>query len=178
MNVRPPLRLISGMSGAYVRTNRKSRNPQCSGRWFGPDAAALNALRRSASELRWVMKVFEEISDVLPSDAHQMARSSLWHHEIREISDFGQKSWFSWKSQDFFRLESAKPLQTFCTSTALRVSCSLCFWLTNRVEISGKLPKIDQKSIKKGYKIKQISPGIGFLDSHSWGRPQPLQGWF
>ena len=38
------------------------------------------------------MKVFEEISDVLPSDAHQMARSSVLHHENHGISDFGQKS--------------------------------------------------------------------------------------
>ena len=67
------------------------------------------------------MKVFEEISDVLPSDAHQIARSSVLHHENHGISDFGQKSRFSSKSQDFFRLGGAKSLQTFCKSTALRV---------------------------------------------------------
>ena len=73
------------------------------------------------------MKVFEEISDVLPSDAHQMARSSLLHRENRGISDIGQKSWFSTKSQVFLSMESANSLQAFCTSTALRVRCSVSF---------------------------------------------------
>ena len=72
------------------------------------------------------MKVFEEISDVIPSDAHQMARSSLLHRENCGISDnIGQKSCFSAQSQVFLSLESANPLQAFCTSTALLVRCSV-----------------------------------------------------
>ena len=36
------------------------------------------------------MEVFEEISGVIPSDAYQMDRSSLLHHENRGISDIGK----------------------------------------------------------------------------------------
>ena len=52
------------------------------------------------------MKVFEEISDVIPSDAHQMARCSLLHHENRGISDIGQNPDTSWIFMFFFVLSA------------------------------------------------------------------------
>ena len=124
------------------------------------------------------MKVFEEISDVLPSDAYQMGRSSLLHHENPGISDIGQKSCFSSKSQDFPRLESTKALQTCCTSTALRVRCSVRFLghysRRNMRKTTKNQAKIDRKRIQNQADLSRN----WIFDSHSWGRPQPLQGWF
>ena len=67
------------------------------------------------------MKVFEEISDVLPSDAHQMPRSSLLHHENHVISEIDKKPDTSRIFVVFHGFERYKPLQTFPTSTALCV---------------------------------------------------------
>ena len=55
------------------------------------------------------MKVFEEISDVLPSDAHQMSRSSLLHHENRGISEIDPKPDTSSIFMIFHHFERDKP---------------------------------------------------------------------
>ena len=90
------------------------------------------------------MKVFEEISDVIPSDAHQMAHCSLLHRENRGISDISQNPDTSWISMDLLRFETAKPLQTFSTSTTLRVRRSVRF-----------LGHHSRRNIRKTTKIKQ-----------------------
>ena len=69
INVRPPLRMVSGVS-----CNRKSRSARCWRRWLGGDAAAPVVPLRFGRCLGCVVKVFGEISDVIPSDAHRMAR--------------------------------------------------------------------------------------------------------
>ena len=67
----------------------------------------------------------------------------------------------SWsRSQDFLCFESKKPLQTFSTSTALRMSnetLCVCFGPSSRRN-TRKTTKMEQKLLL--------------------GRPQPLQGWF
>ena len=110
------------------------------------------------------MKVFEEISDVIPSDAHQMPRCSLLHHENHGISDIGKKPDTSWISMDFLRFETAKPLQTFSTSTTLRVRRSVRFLGHHSRRNIRKTTKIKQNPLEKGYKIKQIPLGIELLD--------------
>ena len=55
------------------------------------------------------MKVFEEISDVLPSDAYQMDRSSLLHHENRGISEIHQNPATSSIFMFFRRFECDNP---------------------------------------------------------------------
>ena len=117
--------------------------------------------------------------------SHRMPIRSLdverSHSEITDVTEICQnrpKSRFRSKSPDFVRFECAKPLQMFSTSTALRVERSVRLLDHYSRRNTRKSIKIEQNPVEKVYKIRKISPEIGFLDSHSWGRPQPLQGWF
>ena len=56
-----------------------------------------------------VVKVFEEISDVIPSDAYQIARYRGWISEIADISEIGQNPGTSWIFMDFRGFERGKP---------------------------------------------------------------------
>ena len=55
------------------------------------------------------MKVSGEISDVLPSDAYQIARYRGWISEIADISEIGQNPDTSWIFMDFRGFERGKP---------------------------------------------------------------------
>ena len=102
------------------------------------------------------MNVFGEISDVLPSDAHQMTRFQCCKWEITETIDFGKNPDTSWIFMVFRGFERDKPLQTLSTSTALRVGRSVRFLSDYSRHNIRKTAKIEQNSFKKGYKIKQI----------------------
>ena len=65
---------------------------------------------------------------------------------------------------DFLRFETAKPLQTFSTSTTLRVRRSVRFLGHHSRRNIRKTTKIKQNPLEKGYKIKQIPLGIELLD--------------
>ena len=101
------------------------------------------------------MKVSGEISDVLPSDAYQMARCLCCKWELGETTDNGQNPDTSWIFMVFRGFERDKPLQTLSTSTALRVGRSVRFLSDYSRHNIRKPPKIEQNSFKKGYKIKQ-----------------------
>ena len=144
INVRPPLRMISGVS-----CPRKSRNPRCWWTWLGGEAAAPSAVLRFGRCPGCVVKVFGEISDVLPSDAHQMARYRSCTWEIAETTDIGQNPDTSWIFVVFRCFEHDKLLETFSTSTTLRVRRSVrCLGLHSR------------RNIRKTSKIEQISRRI------------------
>ena len=86
------------------------------------------------------------------------------HRENHGISDIGKKPDTSWISMDFLRFETAKPLQTFSTSTTLRVRRSVRFLGHHSRRNIRKTTKIKQNPLEKGYKIKQIPLGIELLD--------------
>ena len=116
INVRPPLRMDSGVS-----CHRKTRNPRCLWTWLGGVAAAPSAVLRFGRCTSCVVKVFGKKSQGPASDAHRMARYRGWIWEIAESSKIPIHPGFSAKSYVFLRFERAKPLQTFPTSTALLV---------------------------------------------------------
>ena len=134
--------MVSGVS-----CNRKSRNPRCWWTWLGGVAAAPSAALRFGRCLRCVVKVFGEISDVLPSDAHQMARFQSCTWEIAEITDIAQNPDTSWISMVLPSLESNKPLQTFSTSTPLRVRRSVRFLGHHSRRNTRKTTKIKQNPL-------------------------------
>ena len=109
------------------------------------DAAAPGAPRRVGRWPRCVVTGFGEISDVLLSDAHQMARFQWWKWEIAETINFGKNSDTSWIFMIFHGFERDKPLQTFSTSTALRAGRSVLF-----------LSHYSRHYIRKTTKIEQI----------------------
>ena len=125
INDRPPLRMDSGVS-----CHRKSRNQRCwwtSLEWFATASVDLLRFGRCTS---CVVKVFGEISDVLPSDAHRIARYRSWIWEIAESAKIPIHPGFSAKSYVFLRFERAKPLQTFPTWPAVRVGPSYKLFVT------------------------------------------------
>ena len=137
-----------------VSCNRKSRNPRCWWTSLGCVRAAAVAPRRFPRWQRCVVKVFGEISDVLSSDAHRIARYRSWIWEIAESAKIPIHPGFSAKSYVFRRSERAKPLQTFSGRTAVRVARSarvLSHYSRSNIR---KTSKIKQNSVKKGYKIK------------------------
>ena len=82
------------------------------------------------------MKVFGEISDVIPSDAHQMTRFQSCTWEIAEITDIAQNPDTSRIFMFLPSFERDKPLETFSTSTTLRVRRSVrCLGLHSRPNI-------------------------------------------
>ena len=90
-------------------------------------AAAADAPLRFGRCTRCVVKVSGEISDVIPSDAHQMHRCLCWKWEIAKTVDFGKNPDTSWIFVIFRGFERDKPLQTFSTSTTPRVGRSVRF---------------------------------------------------
>ena len=73
------------------RCPRKSRLARCWWRWLGGVVAAPVAPLAFGRWLRCVVKVSGEISDVLPSDAHQMARYQCWIQRKSQISPISAK---------------------------------------------------------------------------------------
>ena len=131
INVRPPLRMDSGVS-----CHSKSRNPRCWWTSLGCVRAAAVAPLRFGRCTRCVVKVSGEISDVLPSDAHQMARFQSCTWEIAEITDIAQNPDTSRIFMFLPSFERDKPLETFSTSTTLRVRRSVrCLGLHSRRNI-------------------------------------------
>ena len=86
-------------------------------------ADAPGALLRSLRFLGRVVKVFGEISDVLPSDAHQIARYRAWTQEIADIGQKVIKTLFWDKILSFRRFGGAKPFQPF--QRGLRFVCDV-----------------------------------------------------
>ena len=103
-----------------------------------------------------VVKVSGEISDVIPSDAHRMARCLCCKWEIAETIDCGKNPDTSGIFMGFRGFERDKPLQTLSTSTALRVGRSVRFLSDYSRHNIRKTTQIEQNSFKKGYKIKQL----------------------
>ena len=95
--------------------------------------------------------------------------------KIRQNRDFDQNH------KIFYVLTAVnhyKPLQTFSISTGLRVRCSVRFLCHHSRRNIRKTTKIKENPLEKGYKIEQILAIHNFQTSPTWGRPQPLQGWF
>ena len=78
----------------------------------------------------------------------------------------------------FLRFERAKPLQTFPTWPAVRVRRSGRVLRHYYRSDMRKTSKIKQKSVQKRIQNQANLTRNRSLESHSWGRPQPLQGWF
>ena len=162
--------MVSGVS-----CNRKSRNPRCLWTWLGVQAAAPVAVLRFGRCTRCVVKVFGEISDVIPSDAHQMDRFQCCKWEISKTINFGKNPDTSWIFMIFHGFERDKPLQTVSTSTALRVRRSVCFlshYSRYYIRKTTKSSKIDSKKDTKSSKSDQE---LDFWIPTPGGAPSPCR---
>ena len=100
------------------------------------------------------------------------------HLNFRDLVKIIKNRDFCQNLKIFLRFDSGKPLQTFSTSTELRVRCSVRFLCHHSRWNIRKTTKIKGNSFQKRIQNRPNSAIHDLQTSPTWGRPQPLQGWF